>query len=83
MELAECDPELLCVPIEWRKLQEVLYTDFRLKIFQIESSKRELMLTRLKPFWYGVELDLLEESFIIRHLLKWSLARTAKPNNDD
>lgn len=65
MELAECDPELLCVPIEWRKLQEVLCTDFRLKIFQIESNTRELMLTRLKPFWYGMELDLLEESLFV------------------
>lgn len=39
MELAGCDPELPCGPIEWRKLQEVLCPEFRLKIFNLKLTR--------------------------------------------
>lgn len=44
MELAGCDPELPCGPIEWRKLQEVLCPDFQRNIFQFETNKRTVKL---------------------------------------
>lgn len=50
MELARCDPELHCGPIQWRKLQEILWPEFRLKIFQFETNTRAL---KLKPIYKG------------------------------
>jgi hypothetical protein len=51
MESAGFDTSFPCGPEEWRKLQQGLAPDYRLKIFQFKVDTRRLQLESLYKWW--------------------------------
>ncbi|XP_061166278.1 uncharacterized protein LOC133175177 [Saccostrea echinata] len=62
MEQAGCDIHQSCGPEEWGKLQQVLYPQYRLKIFQIKSMSSKFSLEPIyKGNGQGISLNILLE----------------------